>query len=96
MSGYVSNGTVKITSGFLLGTAIIWEIPFLMIVLSWALKYRANRWANIIAGTLFVVAQIGSLFLGAASSMYYFYSMVEIAALLLIVWNAWKWRNTEA
>jgi hypothetical protein len=42
------------------------------------------------------VAQIGSLFLGAASSMYYFYSMVEIAALLLIVWNAWKWRNTEA
>ncbi|PKO13388.1 MAG: hypothetical protein CVU39_19490 [Chloroflexi bacterium HGW-Chloroflexi-10] len=96
MSGYVSNGTVKITSGFLLGTAIIWEIPFLMIVLSWALKYHANRWANIIAGTLFVVAQIGSLFLGAASSMYYFYSMVEIAALLLIVWNAWKWRNTEA
>jgi hypothetical protein len=42
------------------------------------------------------VAQIGSLFLGAASSMYYFYSTVEIAALVLIVWNAWKWRNTEA
>ena len=28
----------------------MFEIPFLMIVLSWVLKYRANRWANIIAG----------------------------------------------
>jgi hypothetical protein len=24
-----------------------------------------------------------------------FYSVVEIAALLLIVWNAWKWSNPE-
>jgi len=96
MSGYVSNGTVRITNGFLLGTAIMWEIPFLMVVLSWILKFRANRWANIIAGTLLVVAQIGSLFLGAPSPMYIFYSTVEIAALILIVWIAWKWCNTEA
>ena len=95
MSGYVADGTVKITAGFLLGTAIMFEIPFLMIVLSWVLKYRANRWANIIAGTLFVVAQIGSLFAGAPSPMYIFYSIVEIAGLLLIVWLAWKWRNPE-
>ena len=50
MSGYVADGTIKITDGFLLGTAVMFEIPFLMIVLSWVLKYRANRWANIIAG----------------------------------------------
>ncbi len=96
MSGYTADGTVKITDGFLLGTAIMFEIPFLMIVLSWVLKYRANRWANIIAGTLFVVAQIASLSLGAPSPAYIFYSTVEIAALLLIVWNAWKWTNPEA
>lgn len=95
MSGYTADGTVKITDGFLLGTAIMFEIPFLMIVLSWILKYRANRWVNIIAGILFVVAQIGSLFLGVPSPMYIFYSTVEIAALLLIVWNAWKWTNPE-
>jgi hypothetical protein len=95
MSGTVADGTVKITAGFLLGTAIIFEIPFLMIVLSWVLKYRANRWANIIAGTLFVVVQIGSLFAGVPSPMYIFYSAIEIAALLLIVWYAWKWRNPE-
>jgi len=96
MSGYVADGTVKITAGFLLGTAILFEIPFLMIVLSWVLKYRVNRWANIIAGTLFVVIQLASLFLGTPSPAYIFYSTVEVAGLLLIVWTAWKWRNPEA
>jgi hypothetical protein len=95
MTGYTGGGTVKITEGFLLGTAVMFEVPFLMIVLSWVLKYRVNRWANIIAGTLFVLTQIGSLFLGVPSPMYMFYSVVEIAALLLIVWNAWKWTNSE-
>jgi hypothetical protein len=96
MSGYTADGTVKITAGFLLGTAIMFELPFLMIVLSWVLKYRANRWANIIAATLYVVVQIGSLYLGVPSPMYIFYSTVEVAALLIIVWNAWKWSNPEA
>ena len=96
MSGYTAGGTVKITATFLLGTAAMFEIPFLMIVLSWVLKYRANRWGNIIAAALFVGAQVGSLFLGVPSPMYIFYSIIEIAALLLIVRNAWKWRNPEA
>ena len=96
MSGVTGGGTVKITEGFLLGTAVMFEIPFLMIVLSWVLKYRTNRWVNIIAGTLLVVVQIGSLFLGVPSPMYIFYSTVEIAVLLLIIWNAWKWHKSEA
>jgi hypothetical protein len=95
MTGYTADGTVKITEGFLLGTAVMFEIPFAMIVLSWVLKYRVNRWANIIAATLFIFAQISSLFLGIPSPAYMFYSVVEIAALLLIVWNAWKWSNPE-
>ncbi|MCJ7773170.1 MAG: DUF6326 family protein [Desulfobacterales bacterium] len=93
MSGFTGDGTVKITGGFLLGVAIMFEIPFLMIVLSWVLKYRVNRWANIIAGTLFIVAQISSLFIGAPSPAYIFYSTIEIAGLSLIVWNACKWKQ---
>ena len=96
MSGTVADGTIKITDGFLLGTAITFEIPFLMIVLSWVLKVGVNRWVNIIAGTLFIVAQISSLSMGVPSLAYIFYSIVEIAALLLIVWFAWKWRNVQA
>ncbi len=96
MSGYVANGTIKITDGFLLGTAIMFEIPFLMIVLSRVLKYGINRWVNIIAAVLFIAAQISSLFMGPPSPAYLFYSTVEIAGLLLIIWNAWKWSNPES
>lgn len=96
INGFTAGGTVKITNGFLLGTAIMFEIPFLMIVLSWVLKNRVNRWVNIVAALLFVVAQIGSLFMGVPSPMYLFYSVVEIAGLLLIAWNALKWTNSEA
>lgn len=95
MTGFTADGTVKITNGFLLGTAVMFEIPFLMIVLSWVLKYRVNRWANIIAGTLLILAQLASLFLGAPSPAYIFYVVVEIAGLLLIIWNAWKWTKPE-
>jgi hypothetical protein len=91
LSGHTAGGAVEITDGFLLGVAAMFEIPFLMIVLSWVLKDRVNRWANILAGALFVVVQIGSLFLGTPSPAYIFYSTVEVAALLLIVWTAWKW-----
>jgi Family of unknown function (DUF6326) len=96
MSGYVADGTVKITAGFLLGTAIMFEIPFLMIVLSWVLKYRANRWVNIVSGTLFIVTQIASLFLGVPSPAYIFYVITEVVGLLIIVWSAWKWTEHEA
>jgi hypothetical protein len=95
LTGYTADGTVKITEGFLLGTAVMFEIPFLMIVLSWVLKYRANRLVNIIAALLFILAQIGSLFLGIPSPAYIFYTVIEIAGLLLIVLNALKWRNPE-
>ena len=96
ISGLTGGGTVQITPGFLLGTAMMFEIPFLMIVLSWILNYRICRWVNIIAGTLLIVAQFGSLFLGVPSPMYIFYSVVEIVGLSLVVWKAWKWQNSEA
>jgi hypothetical protein len=92
MTGFTADGTVKITEGFLLGVAFMFEIPFLMIVLSWVLKYRANRWANIIAAALLILSQISSLFLGVPSPAYIFYSTVEIATLLIIIWLAWKWK----
>ncbi len=95
MKGYTADGTVKITEGFLLGTAAMFEIPFLMIVLSWVLKYRANRLVNIIAASLFILVQIGSLYLGVPSPTYIFYTVIEIAGLFLIVLNALKWRNPE-
>lgn len=44
--------SLHLTPEFLLLIAIYLEIPIAMFLLSRVLKYRANRWANIIAGTI--------------------------------------------
>ncbi len=89
-------GSIQITQGFLLIAAIMMEIPFAMIVLSRVLRYRANRWANIIAGTIMVVIQVGTMGSGTPPTPHYlFYSAIEISCNLFIVWYAWKWRNPE-
>jgi hypothetical protein len=89
-------GNVQMNQGFLLGAAIMMEIPFVMILLSRLLKYKSNRWANIIAGSIMTLIQISSLFAGSALSLHYiFYSIIEIACTLFIVWYAWKWVKPE-
>jgi threonine/homoserine/homoserine lactone efflux protein len=73
------------------------EIPIAMVLLSRVLKYKVNRWANIAAGAVMAIVQISSLFLGTAPTpSYIFFSVIEIAGLLFIVWSAWKWTNSEA
>lgn len=95
MTGYI--GSIQITQGFLLASAILLEIPFVMIVLSRVLEYRANRWANIIAGVIMAFVQIGTMGMGTSSSLsYIFYSVIEIVCNLLIVWLAWKWHKPES
>lgn len=92
-------GTVdglQITQGFLLGAALLMEIPIAMVLLSSVLAHRASRWANIIAGTVMTLVQIGSLFMGSGPTVYYaFYSTVEIACTAFIVWYAWRWQTPQ-
>ena len=90
-------GAMPVTQGFLLTAAVMMEIPFAMIVLSRVLKYRANRWVNIIAGVIMITIQVGTMGMGTSPTLHYlFYSAIEIACNLLIVWLAWKWRNFES
>jgi len=86
---------MPVNQGFLLGSAIFMEIPFVMILLSRLLNYKANRLSNIIAAGIMTAAQISSLFVGPPALHYIFYSIIEIAGTLLIVWFAWRWTNTE-
>jgi len=89
-------GSIRVTQGFLLTAAIMMEVPFVMIILTRVLKYRASRWANIIAGAIMAVIQVGTMGMGTAPTLYYlFYSAIEIACTLFIVWYAWKWTNSE-
>jgi hypothetical protein len=84
-------GGIQVTPVFLLAAGVLVEIPIAMVLLSRALKYRANRWANIAAGAAMTLVQAASLFLSTPGLYYIFFSVAEIAATLLIVWFAWKW-----
>ena len=90
LSGTLENGIV-ITQGFLLGSSILMEIPIAMVLLTWILRSGLSRWFNLIAGVIMTLVQIMSLFLGAPTIYYLFFSVIEIACTAFIVYYAWTW-----
>jgi hypothetical protein len=91
MTGTV-NG-VQVTEGFLLLGAIVVEIPIAMVLLSRVLTYRVNRWANIITGILTIAIILAN---GVRDLDDMFFATIEVVALALIIWYAWKWPNPTA
>ena len=95
LAGYV--GSIQITEGFVLVTAILMETAIAMVLLSRLLTYGANRWANILAGAFHTAFVFWSLWGGAAPTLFYaFFAAIEMACTLFIVWYAWTWHNPEA
>ena len=85
----------KMTPEIVLGFAALMEIAIAMPLLSRVLKYRANRWANIIAGVVFT-AFVTLTLLGGRPPLYFmFTSTIEIACTAFIFWYAWTWPNPE-
>jgi len=94
LSGTV--GTIQMNETFLLGAAIMMEIPFVMILLSRLLIYKINRWTNIIAALIMTIIQISSFFVGTETTLHYsFFSIIKILCTLCIVWYAWTWNNVK-
>ena len=77
----------------MLFAAIMMEISIAMIFLSRVLKYKVNRWANIIISVITVVWVWGG---GSTYPHYIFIATIETVCALLIIWYAWKWTNPEA
>ncbi|HEV2197017.1 MAG TPA: DUF6326 family protein [Candidatus Acidoferrum sp.] len=95
-TGYV--GGVHVTPGSLLAAAILMETAIAMVLLSRILKYRANRWSNIIVAVIHTAAVFLSFFVGGIPSQvtyYTFFAAVEILCTLFIVWYAWTWPNLK-
>ena len=100
--GFMNPGTLKdmmngavgfqITQGILLAFAVLIEIPITMIFLSRVLKYRVNRWANIIASVITILFVMG---LGSPFPYYVFFASVEVVCMLVIIRTAWKWSKSE-
>ena len=85
---------MQLTQEFLLGFAIVMEIPMGMILLSRILPKKANRILQLIAGTFLILIQAWSLSVGNVSLHYWFFSIVEIGLLLAVVWQAVAWKTT--
>ncbi|WP_340820747.1 DUF6326 family protein [Methanolobus sp. WCC4] len=86
-------GTVEgmqITQDLLLAGSVLMEIPIAMVLLSRVLKYRVNRWANMISGFIMTVVQAATL-ISPSTSYYTFFSIIEIATTLVIFAVALKW-----
>ncbi len=88
-------GSIHIDENFLFGAAIMMEIPIAMVLLSRILSYRANRYANILAGTIKTIVMIITMFIGKPALYYIFFGTIEIATTSFIVWYAWSWSNPE-
>jgi hypothetical protein len=81
----------SLPSGGLLAGAIVMEISFVMIILPWVLNYKVNRWVTIIISTL----MCWQIIIGGHGLYYLFFTSVEVASIVLIVWLTWKWHNLE-
>ena len=88
----------------LAGSAVLMEIPIAMIVACRLLPLRANRLANIIAGSIvtfvngfltFVPPLIGW---GRPPALpeYLFFGTIETVCTSVIIWQAWTWSGSEA
>ena len=69
------SGTVNgmpLNENSLLGAAILMEIPIAMILFSRILKYKANKWSNIIAAFIMSIVQLATLFVSMPTKYYLF------------------------
>lgn len=83
---------------FFLGGAILMNIAFLAMLLSWLGSRRVARWMNFGAGILFTLV-MAALLLAPLSrghppplNYYSFCAVVEIITTLAITWRALRWK----
>jgi uncharacterized membrane protein HdeD (DUF308 family) len=89
---------MQITPELMLLFAILFLAPLVMAVLSLTLKDKANRWTNIIIGTVFVILQLVALSetMTQPSAWMILMEISKLVAPALVVWYAWKWPKQEA
>src|SRR5713101_3848321 len=87
----------------LIGSAVLMEIPIAMILACRLLPFRANRLANIIAGSfltlingfLTFVPPLAGWGRPPAFPEYLFFATIETVATSVIIWQAWTWSGVE-
>jgi hypothetical protein len=77
--------------GGLMAGAILMETAIAMVIFSWVLSYKVNRWVTIVIVALNMLAVVT----GGRGLYYVFFAAIEVTCMLLIIWFAWKWTAPE-
>ncbi len=88
----------------LMGSAVLMEIPIAMILACRLLPFRANRLANIIAGSVVTLVNGFLTFVPPllgwgrppAFPEYLFFATIETVCTVVLIWQAWTWSEGEA
>jgi hypothetical protein len=88
----------------LMASAVLMEIPIVMILASRLLPFRANRLANILAGGILTLVNGFLTFVPPLAGWgrppafpeYLFFATIETLATSVIIWQAWNWSEVEA
>ena len=83
----------KVSHAALLFYAVILEIPILMVLLSQIVNNTINKWANMIAASFMILGTFSLLLSSDLDDL--FFGTIEIAALILLLYTAWKLPYTE-
>lgn len=75
-------------AGGLMAGAMLMIISIVMVVLSWVLTYKVNRWVTIVIGAFMIFYIVN----GGHGLYYVMFETVEVACILLITWFTWKWK----
>lgn len=87
VSGQISG--IDITEGFLFAVSVYVAIASVMIFLTLSLRPAAARWSNVLLAIVYIATIVAAAI--GESAYYWFLSVVEIAALVLIARYAWMW-----
>ncbi len=102
--GFIEPGTLEkiidgnvgftLTPAIIVMISLIQALPIAMIVISRLFRRQVSRWLNIIAAVLTLIYVLGGG--NWESSSYFVFALLEVIAMLAIIWQAWIWRNDNA
>jgi hypothetical protein len=87
-------GGITINQGFLLAAAVLMTIPMSAVLVARIAPHRLARWWSIVAGAIMALVQVGTMGMGSDVTLHYaYFSVIEVATTVAIVWVAarrWK------
>jgi hypothetical protein len=82
---------LDITQTWAVGALTLMAIPILMVVLSVTLPARANRVANLVVASVYVVVSVANVLGESWMAFFGLAAGLEIAVLALVLRTAWTW-----